>query len=277
MAEGHERGHPFGTPLTEAILDDLDANDWELYDLSRDPAECHNVAAEYSEKLAELRDLWWSEAERYGILPLAATELGRLMAQRPMVGGARKIFTFFAGGSPISFAASPRVTNRAHSITAYATIPQTGAQGVLLTQGNRHGGYALYVADNRLCFVHNYLSLEKFSVIASEPLPRGAATLRMEFAPTGPPVFFEGHGSPAEVRLFYNDDVVGFGVLPFSVPVTFSTTGASCGLAYFDSVDPSVYEAPFPFTGDLEKVILDVTGELIIHPTAELTRLMTQQ
>jgi arylsulfatase A-like enzyme len=277
MAEGHDRGHPFGTPLTEAILDDLDANDWELYDLSLDPAECHDVAASHPEKLSELRDLWWSEAERYGILPLAATELGRLMAHRPMVGGPRKIFTFYAGGSPISFAASPRVNNRAHSITAYAIIPEDGAQGVLLTQGNRHGGYALYVADDRLCFVHNYLSLDKFSVISSEPLPRGKVALRMEFAPTGPPVFFEGHGSPAEVRLFHDNEVVGFGELPFSVPVTFGTTGASCGMAYFDTVDPSAYEAPFVFTGALDKVILDVTGELIIHPTAELTRLMTQQ
>jgi arylsulfatase len=199
------------------------------------------------------------------------------MAHRPMVGGPRKIFTFYAGGSPISFAASPRVNNRAHSITAYATIPEDGAQGVLLTQGNRHGGYALYVADDRLCFVHNYLSLEKFSVISSEPLPRGKVALRMEFAPTGPPVFFEGHGSPAEVRLFHDNEVVGFGELPFSVPVTFGTTGASCGMAYFDTVDPSAYEAPFAFTGALDKVILDVTGELIIHPAAELTRLMTQQ
>jgi len=59
--------------------------------------------------------------------------------------------------------------------------------------------------------------------------------------------------------------------------VTFSTTGASCGWAYFDTVDPTAYEAPFVFTGALHKVVLDVTGELIVHPTAELTRLMRQQ
>jgi arylsulfatase A-like enzyme len=87
MAEGHDRGHPFGTPLTEAILDDLDANDWELYDLSHDPAECHDVAASHPEKLSELRDLWWSEAERYGILPLAATELGTTDGPSPDGGG----------------------------------------------------------------------------------------------------------------------------------------------------------------------------------------------
>ena len=47
LAEGVERGHPFGTFLTEAILDRLDAEDWELYDLDADPSECHDVAAEH--------------------------------------------------------------------------------------------------------------------------------------------------------------------------------------------------------------------------------------
>lgn len=277
LAEGAALGHPFGTKITEAILDELEAHDWELYDLATDPAECHNVASDFPAKLAEMRDLWWSEADRFGVLPISSSGIERLIARRPTVGGPRRIYEFHPGGSPISFAASPRVNNRAHSITAYATIPAGGAEGVLLSQGNRHGGYALFVTDDRLHFVHNYLSLARFTVTATEPLPRGPVELRMEFAPTGPPRIFEGLGTPAEVRLFHNGELVGFGVLPHSVPVTFSTTGASCGLAYFDTIDPSSYEAPFPFTGDLDRVVLDITGELLISPTAELTRLMTQQ
>jgi len=277
LAEGADRGHPFGTPLTEAILDQLDAHDWELYDLTTDPAECHDVAADHPGTLEELKALWWSEAERCGVLPLAATELGRLLARRPSVGGPRDVYVFHPGGSPISFSAAPRVNNRAHAITAHVTVPDGGAEGVLLTQGNRHGGYALYVVDDRLCFVHNYLSLALFTVRSTVPLPRGPVDLRMEFAPTGPPTFAGGKGCPAEVRLFHGSDVVGFGELPYSVPVTFSTTGASCGMAYFDTVDPSVYEAPFPFTGGLTTVELDITGRLFAEPAAELTRMLAQQ
>ncbi len=277
LSEGQDRGHPFGTPLSESILDDLDANDWELYDLSSDPAECRNVAASHPERLEELRALWWSEARRYGVLPLAATELGRVIVARPSVGLPRQVFEFYPGGSPLSFAAAPRVNNRAHTITAFATIPEDGAEGVIFTQGNRHGGYAIYLADDRLCFVHNYLSFERFTVTSTEPVPRGPVALRMEFAPTGPASFVGGRGCPAEVRLFYDDRVVGLGELPYSVPVLFSTTGASCGWAYFDTVDPGAYEAPFPFTGTLEKVILDISGELRVNPAAEYTRLMSQQ
>ena len=105
----------------------------------------------------------------------------------------------------------------------------------------------------------------------------GDAQLRMEFAPTGPADFASGKGTPAEVRLFVDDEVVGFGELPYSVPNLFATVGMSCGYAAFDTVDPSAYLAPFTFTGTLHKVVLDVTGQLTIDPGAEMTRLMTQQ
>ena len=277
LKEGAEKGTPFGTPVTEAILDSLDANDWELYDLANDPAECHNVASDNPTKLVELRELWWAEAERCGALPIAGGGIDRLLAKRPAVGGSRRVYEFFPGGSPISFIATPRVVNRAHSITAHVHIPDEGAEGVLLSCGNRHGGYALFIKDDRLSFIHNYLSLDRFSVVADVTAPRGETTLRMEFAPTGPPRILEGLGAPAEIRLFHGDEVVGFTAIPHSVPVTFSTTGLSCGLAYFDTVDPAFYEAPFTFTGGLDKVVLDVTGELIINPEAEMTRLMAQQ
>ncbi len=277
LAEGVERGHPFGTFVSEAILDQIDADDWELYHLEADPAECHDVAAAHPDKLAELRELWWSEAERYGALPIAGSGIDRLFARRPRVGGARQVYELFPGGSPVSFAASPRVNNRPHSITAHVTIPDDGAEGVLLTHGNRHGGFSFFVADGRLHYVHNYLSLDRFTVSATQPVPRGDAQLRMEFAPTGPADFASGKGTPAEVRLFVDDEVVGFGQLPYSVPNLFATVGMSCGYAAFDTVDPTAYLAPFTFTGTLHKVVLDVSGQLIVDPTAEMTRLMTQQ
>ncbi len=277
MAEGVERGHPFGTAITEAILDDLEANDWELYDLTTDPAECHNVAGAHPEKLAELRELWWREAERCGALPISAGGIDRLLEKRPTAGTPRKVYELFPGGSPIAFAAAPRLTNRAHSITAFVDIPDGGAEGVLLSLGNRHGGMALYVLDDRLRFVHNYLSLDRFTVVAEAPVPRGVHELRMEFAPTGPARILEGYGTPAEVRLFHDGEQVGFGALPHSVPVTFGTTGMSCGEAFYDSVDPSAYEAPFAFGGGLDRVVIDITGELLVNPEAEMTRMMSQQ
>lgn len=277
LAEGAERGHPFGTYLTEAILDQLEAEDWELYHLDTDPAECHDLAASEPERLAELVALWWAEAERYGALPIATGDITRLLARRPTVGKPRKVFQLYPGGSPIPFANAPRVYNRPHSITADLTIPDDGAEGILLTHGNRHGGYALYLADGRLHYVHNHLGLDLFTVSAEAPVPTGDVRVRMELATTGGPDFSKGHGSPAQVRLFVGDEVVGLGELPHTVPNLFGIVGLSCGYAAYDTVDPAAYTAPFTFTGTIHSVVLDVTGELLVQPEAEMTRLMIQQ
>jgi hypothetical protein len=125
--------------------------------------------------------------------------------------------------------------------------------------------------------VHNYLGLEWFRVVAEAPLPRGHATLAMTFAPSGPARVLEGKGVPADVTLYYDGVIVAKLDLPHSVPATFGTTGLSCGRAYFDSVDPTQFQEPFPFTGTIHKVVLDLTGELTINPEAEFVRLMAQQ
>ncbi|MEZ5207774.1 MAG: arylsulfatase [Acidimicrobiales bacterium] len=276
LIEGVEKGHPFGTPITEDLLAKLDAEDWELYHLDADPAECHDLAAEQPDKLAELVDLWWSEAERNEALPLVVG-LTRLLARRPRIGGHGQTFDFLPGGSPIPFAATPRVAGRSHSFTAHVDIADDGAEGVLIVQGNRHGGYAFYVADGHLHFTYNYLGLDRWTVSSQTPVPSGAHRLRVEVVLVGAPDAARGHGKPAEVRLYVDDVPAGYGELPWTVPNLFAIVGVSCGFAAYDTVDPDRFLAPFPFTGDLTHVRLDVSGDLVIDEVAEFRRLMAQQ
>jgi arylsulfatase len=275
LAEGAERGHPFGTPITEELLDKLDREDWELYHLDRDPAECHDLAGSNPEKLRELVDLWWAEARRQGVLPLVVG-LTRILARRPRVGGRRQVADFMPGGSPVSFSAAPRVVQRPHSITAHVTVPEGGAEGVLLCQGNRHGGYALYLVDGRLHYSYNYLGLRRWRVGADQRVPPGDHQLRVEVAPFGDAPG-RGKGKPAEVRLYVDGAPVAYGEIDWTVPNLFATVGVSCGHAAYDTVDPEVYVAPFTFTGGLEVVRLDVSGELLVDEAAEFRRMMAQQ
>ncbi|MFN2233281.1 MAG: arylsulfatase, partial [Anaerolineales bacterium] len=277
FAEAAEKGRYFGMPLTAELLNDLDANGWELYHIAEDPAETKNLAAEMPDKLQEMAQRWYAEAGKYGVLPLASAELARMNAQRPTISRPRKHFKYYPDAAPVAFAAAPRLYNRPHSITADVVIPDGGAEGILLTQGCRNSGYALFIKEGRLHYIQNYVGLKNFEVVSNEPVPTGDVSLRFEFEPTGDPQFREGKGSPGRFQLYFNDQLVSNLEVPYTVPMTFGVLGVSCGYAAFDSVDPQVYEAPFRFTGEIKQVVVDVSGEVIKDEKAELKRLMTQQ
>jgi len=277
FAEAAEKGRYFGMPLTAELLNDLDANGWELYNIAEDPAETRNLAAEMPDKLQEMAQRWYAEAGKYGVLPLASAELARMNAPRPTISRPRNRYKYYPDSAPIAFAAAPRLLNRPHSITADVVIPDGGAEGILLTHGCRNNGYALFIKDEHLHYIQNYVGLKNFEVVSSEPVPTGDVSLRFEFEPTGDPEFREGKGSPGRFQLYFNDQLVSNLEVPYTVPMTFGVLGVSCGYAAFDSVDPKVYEAPFRFTGEIKQVVVDVSGEVIKDEKAELKRLMTQQ
>jgi arylsulfatase len=277
FAEAAEQGRYFGAPLTTEVLNDLDANGWELYNVEEDPAETRDLAAEMPDKVQEMAQRWYAEAGKYGVLPLATGDLQRGNVPRPTVSQPRKRYVYYPGSAPVPLSAAPRLYNRPHSITAEVLIPKEGAEGMLMTQGGRLAGYALYVKEGRLHYIHNYVGLEKFELVSGEPIPTGDVSLRYEFEPTGDPQFREGKGAPGRFQLYINDKLVGNLEVPYSTPNMFGMLGASCGYAAFDSVNPEVYEAPFRFTGEIKQVVIDVSGEVIKDEEAELKRLMTQQ
>ncbi|MEA2000384.1 MAG: arylsulfatase [Actinomycetota bacterium] len=277
FAEAAEKGRYFGGPLTAEVLADLDATGWELYHLPEDPAENHNLADSNPEKMREMVERWYDEAARYDVLPLATADLARMNVERPTVARPRQRFVYQAGGAPIPFAASPRVYNRPHSITAEVVIPESGADGVLLAHGNRHGGYTFFVKDGYLNHVHNYLGKEWFRVSSPDRLPAGEISLRFEFEPTGEPDFSVGKGSPGRSQLYVDGQLVASVNIAHTVPNLFGIIGVTCGRDGTDSVSPVDYAAPNGFTGVIKSVTLDVSGDLIVDTDTELHRLMTQQ
>jgi arylsulfatase len=276
FAEAAEKGRYFGGPLTADVLADLDENAWELYDLNTDPTETTNVAEDHPQKLTELIELWYEEADRYGVLPLATADMARMNVERPSIARPRTKYVYQPGGAAVPFAASPRVYNRAHSITAELNYSGE-AEGVLIAHGNRHGGYTLFIQDGRLHYVHNYLGRDFFRVSSPEPLPTGDLVVRYEFEPTAPPDFTVGKGAAGRGQLYVNSHLVASNDFEFTVPNLFGIIGVSCGRDGIDSVSPDDYPSPFEFTGELSQVTIDVSGDVIIDTEAELQRLMTQQ
>ena len=270
-----ELGRPLGSPLTPEVLDELDPDGWELYDMEHDPTESHDVAAEHPERVRELVAMWWSEAEKYKVLPLDGSLQARLAVERPQTSKPRTRFVYFPGGAVVPAFAAPPTFNRPFSIEADVEV-SNGDAGVLVAQGGDAGGYVLSLDDGRVRYFYNYLGRDQFVVQAPEPLTAGRHAVRYEFEPTGKPDFRAGRGSPGIGQLYVDGTLVASTEFPYTVPLLFELEGLSCGYD-FGAPAGAGYEPPYTFTGTLHSVTFDVSGELIADDEAEVARLMAQQ
>jgi arylsulfatase len=255
----------------------LESNSWELYHVAKDFAECHNVADKHPAKLQELVQRWWTEAGKYKVLPIDGRAMQRLAEPRPQTGVPRNKFIYYPGGGPIAIYGAPILYNRSYSITAEVVIPPEGAEGILLAQGGRHGGHSFYVKGNKLYYVYNFLGKKKFRVTSNQDVPKGRVTLRFEFEKTGVPDIRKGKGAPGRGQLYINEKPVGNTDFPVTVPVTFGLEGAlSCGYSSGDVVVPEDYSGDFTFTGKIERVIVDTSGELVVDTEAVVQRILAR-
>jgi arylsulfatase len=168
------------------------------------------------------------------------------------VGGERTKYTFYPGAVRIPASAAPDVMNRSFSITADLIIPKDGAEGVLVAMGGLPAGWALYVKDGRPAFTYNYFIAERSTISGKEKLPAGPVTVRYEFAYDG-----GGVGKGGAQKLFVNGQLVAEGRLERTVPSSYSAdetfdVGMDTGSAVGD------YKAPFPFTGTIKKVVVEL-------------------
>lgn len=271
-----ESERPFGTPITMADLDDLDAHHWELYHVDEDIAETKNLAQEHRSKLIEMIALWYVEAGKYNVMPIDGSVLQRIMTERPQITENRTSYTFRSGTQAVPAAVAPRVLNRPHSVTADVEIPPGGAQGVLLCQGTNAGGWSLYVKDGHLHYAHNYVQRALHHVISSESVPEGRHALRFEFEPTGAPDMAQGKGAPGRAQLYVDGRLVGQSDMPVTTPIAFNPGGMACGTNPGSAITPD-YQAPFRFTGTLHSVTVDLSGDLIVDAESEMRMHMARQ
>jgi arylsulfatase len=243
-------------------LSSFERDAWELYDVRRDPSECHDLAAEHPDILRELVERWWAEAERYQVLPLDSRALSELVFDRPSQIPARTRYVYYPGMAPVPEAAAVNVRNRSHTVTATVMVPDGGAQGVLASQGSRLGGWSFYVQHGGLRYVHNFVGLEQHSVYSASELAPGAHVLAFRFTRTG-----QHRGA---VTLLVDGVSVATGEIPRFTPTRFSLTGAgvTCGRGNEPAVSDD-YAGPFPFTGVLEHVVIEVDGAPFCDPAGE--------
>ena len=124
--------------------------------------------------------------------------------------------------------------------------------------------------------MHNYVGRGLFGVSSPEVLPAGAHELRFEFEPTGQPDLPHGKGTPGRLQLYVDGALVANAEAPHTTPFLINPGALTCGANPGSPVTPD-YTSPFKFTGTLHKVTVDVSGELIHDPEAEMRAHMARQ
>jgi arylsulfatase len=233
---------------------------WELYHTAEDFSQARDLAAAKPVKLKELLDLWWSEAKKYNVLPLDDRRYERVAdPTRPVAAESKPVYTYYPGTSIVHPLAAPQLLGREHTITAYVTIPEAGAEGVLACSGGEFGGWSLFLKDGRLHYVHNYLKIEEYDVASEERVPSGAGKLSVHFAPKEKslkPDFFTG-----DVTLFIDGEKTGE-LKDIKMAGQYSAVTGYGLLVGRNSGTPvsRMYEPPFAFTSEIEKVTIQVNS-----------------
>jgi arylsulfatase len=273
-----ESGRTFGTPIPAETLTELDANDWELYHVAEDFAENHNVAADNRPRLIEMIAQWYVEAGKYNVLPVDGRAQQRFPEPRPRIAGERASYTFYPGTQEVPVNAAPNILNRPHSVTADVEVPSGGAEGVLISQGGIDGGYTFFVKDGKLQYLYSYVARTFYHAESNIDVPEGRHQLRYEFEVTGAPDILKGIGAAGRGQLYIDGELVGQVEMAVTNPIMLGlASGVAIGADPGAPVTLEHYQGPFPFTGTLHSVTIDVSGDLIEDDEATMRAIMARQ
>ena len=218
-----------------------------------------DLAGQNKTKLAEMQALFMQEAEKYNVLPIDDRLFERLNAEmvgRPDIMAGRSSITLAEGMTGMMENVFLNVKNKSKTITAeIEVLPEKDANGTIIAQGGRFGGWSMYVKNGVPGYEYNFLGLERTAINGETPLPPGKATIKLEFAYDG-----GGPGKGGIGRLFVNGAEVAEGRINRTQPGIFSAdetadVGIDLGTPVVEAIGA---EAKSRFSGRIPKVTVDV-------------------
>jgi len=275
----HDGWKAVTTHPTIAGWSDFNDDTWELYHTDIDRSELHDLAAEGPGKLRELVNLWFAEAGANGAFPLddrSALEI--LLTPRPQLSAPRSRYVYFPDTAEVPESQAVNVRGRSFTIGALVDIPAAGAQGVLFSHGALFGGHALYIKDNRLHYVNNFVGLLEQKVDGTEDVPTGSRLiLSAAFEKDGED---QSHAATGTLSLFHGDRKVGEGRIK-TQPGNFSLAGEGLCVGR-DTSEPVTHDypgsAPYAFTGGrIDRVVVDVSGDPYLNLEREAVAMLARE
>jgi arylsulfatase len=259
---------PISAPWKLDALPDPDvinAYQWELFDLTKDWTQNHNLAASQPDKLKQMKELFMVEAAKYRVFPLDNSLAVRMVTPRPSVTAGRTVFTYSGGLTGIPMGDAPMLLGTSYTLTANIEVPKSGAEGVIATQGGRFGGWGFYLLKGKPIYVWNLLDLKRVRWEGREALAPGKHTLTFELQYHGlglATLAFNdksGIGQSATGILSVDGKQVSTQNMEHTIPTILQwdesfDVGSDTGTP----VDDSDYQVPFAFTGKLNKLTVKI-------------------
>jgi hypothetical protein len=231
---------------------------WELYHITEDFSEAHDLAAKDPAKLKEMQDLFTKEAIRNHVLPIDDRRSERFnpaLAGRPDLMGNRTSLTVYPGMVGMMENTFINVKNRHYTVTASVELRDNNSNGVIIAQGGRFGGWTLYMKDGKIHHEYNFFALERTNIAGDSALSAGKHVIKYEFVPDAPKP-----GTGGKCTLFVDGKKVAEGHIPKTVPFVFSgDEGADVGLDAETAVSDDYKEGDNKFTGTIAKVTVDIS------------------
>jgi arylsulfatase len=230
---------------------------WELYNVDEDFTEANNLAAKNPEKLKEMQDLFMKVAEKYHVLPIddrRSERFNAAIAGRPDLMGDRTSLTVYPGMIGITENAFINIKNRSFTITGDVELPSGNANGVIICQAGRFGGWTLYMKAGKLHHEYNFFGLEHTNISSPKPIAAGKHTVKYEF------VFDGGKpGAGGQSILYVDGQKVAEGKIPKTQPFVYSADeGVDVGVDNETPVSNDYKERDNKFTGTIKKITVDV-------------------
>jgi hypothetical protein len=228
------------------------ARQWTLYKLDSDFSTAQDLSKQDPARLKAMQDLFWQEAAKNNILPIHDWSQGT--QGRPSLGAGRTHFIYQPGLTRINEDAAPHTIGHSFTMTADVTIPNGGANGVLITQGGKFGGYAFYLKDHRPVFHYNAVGTDQFAIRAPEAIAPGAHALTATFTADAPKP-----GTPGTLTISVDGKPVASGRIGRTLAGWMShTEGLDIGRDTITAVNKDYLVEDSTFTGTLRQVTVDM-------------------
>ena len=250
--------------LATGKLTDVNDYNWELYHITEDYSQNNDLASKMPDKLKAMQALFLTEAAKYQVLPLDNTGFARLLTPRPSAVAGRTVFTYTGENTNIPVGNAPSILDRDYTISADVTIPQGGAEGMIVTLGGRFGGYGLYLLKGKPVFDYNLLDLTHYRWqggplghgLLADALKPGKHTIVFDFKYDGP-----GPGKGGEGVFKVDGNEIARKKIPHTIPLLMSIDetfdiGSDTRTAVNDD-----YKLPFRFTGTIDKLTFNLGPE----------------